>query len=573
MTLAEVLDPDLQAGAEPGQLRLHISPFNPALLSAVIPPAILPVASNISYHTLQTFPDRNFGYVDLPTMDAKKVKKRLHGSILKGTKVKVEEARNPRAHIGADGAMLQEDGSSNIASEARERRSSKRRRKDDKETIPGVDIPGGRKIQRGWTTPASAQSSKAKAPKEKKQRTPKSTYTTKAECLFRTNVPLPTEPESSKKDAKRAKRSSSRGTVIHEFSGTTKHPAFLRDQGGRKDSRLVSSYDENKGWLDEQGNVIEAIPKTRNRSKSTQTAIGADHVADAASSETDHMVDAPPAQSQRRKKEREYENPQESEEDDNHSQNDIGTASSKASESQDAPETSSSASSSASSQGNNQATKQQGRESSDRSKKQRKNPSNAPTRGLSITIPSSVPSSSKTKEPHPLETIFKRPLGKDAASTAPGGSDGSGNAFNFFDSDEGDDDLHTSPGVPQTPFTQRDFQNRALRSAAPTPDTAAPGKTFPRFSNGLQDQEGDSEEDSDEEGIKSVSDQQNGNMKSTMTRKAETKPIEEAAGKKGFEELFWEKRGESNRTWKRRRREAGKERRKRENQRLEGQAE
>ena len=73
--------------------RLYISPFTPELLPIVLAPSVLPTASNISFHSLQTFPERNYGFVDLPAMEATKVKKKLHGSILKGSKVKVEEAR------------------------------------------------------------------------------------------------------------------------------------------------------------------------------------------------------------------------------------------------------------------------------------------------------------------------------------------------------------------------------------------------------------------------------------------------------------------------------------------------
>lgn len=60
--------------------RLHISPFDPNLLPLIIPAVITEQASNISFHALQTFPERNYGYVDLPVMDAEKIKKtqRLH---------------------------------------------------------------------------------------------------------------------------------------------------------------------------------------------------------------------------------------------------------------------------------------------------------------------------------------------------------------------------------------------------------------------------------------------------------------------------------------------------------------
>src|SRR5271170_3536799 len=76
--------------------RLHITPLNPTLLPSILPPAVLTAARNISYHSLQTFPEKEFGFVDLPSMEARKIKKKLNGSILKGTKVKIEEARSSK---------------------------------------------------------------------------------------------------------------------------------------------------------------------------------------------------------------------------------------------------------------------------------------------------------------------------------------------------------------------------------------------------------------------------------------------------------------------------------------------
>lgn len=59
--------------------RLHITPFSPALLNTFLPSSILPNARNISYHNIQIFPEKGYGYVELPTMDAEKTKKKLNG--------------------------------------------------------------------------------------------------------------------------------------------------------------------------------------------------------------------------------------------------------------------------------------------------------------------------------------------------------------------------------------------------------------------------------------------------------------------------------------------------------------
>ena len=58
-------------------VRLHITPFTPALLKVYITPSVLPVAKNISYHTVETFPEKGFGFVELPAMEAQKLKKKL----------------------------------------------------------------------------------------------------------------------------------------------------------------------------------------------------------------------------------------------------------------------------------------------------------------------------------------------------------------------------------------------------------------------------------------------------------------------------------------------------------------
>src|SRR5712664_3144660 len=79
--------------------RLHITPFNPTLLNAILPPSILPNARNISYHTIETLPEKAYGYVELPKMDADKIKKKLNGSILKGIKVRIEAAKPKKEFV------------------------------------------------------------------------------------------------------------------------------------------------------------------------------------------------------------------------------------------------------------------------------------------------------------------------------------------------------------------------------------------------------------------------------------------------------------------------------------------
>lgn len=73
--------------------RLHITPFNPSILDRFVPDAVKPVATNISFHAVETFPERGFGYVELPSSEAQKLKNKLNGTMLKGTKIKIEEAK------------------------------------------------------------------------------------------------------------------------------------------------------------------------------------------------------------------------------------------------------------------------------------------------------------------------------------------------------------------------------------------------------------------------------------------------------------------------------------------------
>jgi hypothetical protein len=119
--------------------RLHITPLNPDLLKTIIPASILPNACHISYHTIQTFPEKSYGYVELPVMDAEKIKKKLNGSILKGTKVKIDKARPQKE------AVLEEA----VAEPDRPKKEKKKKRKRDE--LSGVEI-GERRVKRGWTT-------------------------------------------------------------------------------------------------------------------------------------------------------------------------------------------------------------------------------------------------------------------------------------------------------------------------------------------------------------------------------------------------------------------------------------
>src|ERR1700761_4372335 len=129
---------------EEDRVRLHITPFNPEVVDKIIAPSIRPLASNISFHSLQTFPERGFGYVELPVMEAQKLKKKLNGSTLRGTKVRIEDAKPEKKRRG--------EGDEEAEREQKARKTSKKEKKKREDgVIPGHELEEGRHVKRGWT--------------------------------------------------------------------------------------------------------------------------------------------------------------------------------------------------------------------------------------------------------------------------------------------------------------------------------------------------------------------------------------------------------------------------------------
>ena len=251
-----------------GLKRLHISPLTPELLPLVIPQATLPLASSISYHTIQSSPERNYGYVTLPTMEADKIQKKLNGSILKGSKMRVGEARSEKGKRKLEDTDAEEGDSPTPKKVRKDKKKSKR----EDGVLPGVELPNERKVKRAWTEPDEPPKSKKKSQgskekKEKKQKAKPSSFTDKPELLFKTSVPPNAAPlpDEKKKSKKRKKGESKKDVVVHEFSNTTKQPAFLRDSNA-VNGKPTSEFVDGEGWLDEAGNRLEKEPH-RTRSK------------------------------------------------------------------------------------------------------------------------------------------------------------------------------------------------------------------------------------------------------------------------------------------------------------------
>ena len=558
------------------RVRLHITPFDAGLLPLVIAPADLPTASNVSYHTLQAFSEKRYGYVELPRMTAEKVRKKIHGSILKGSKMRVEEARveTDSPGVGAADDDTRPDGSL-------ERRS--KRQKREKDVVPGVELPMGRKVERGWT--GDPKSAAKKGSEEKKRRVKTSSNGKGPELLFKLKLPpnvgtaeqAPTakddETSPTTKDKKCANK---REVVVHEFSKTTKYASFLRDSKVSKDSRVVSQYIEDKGWVDEHGETVETIQRTRRTTEMlpveppSPRALARQRVLERIRGSSGSNVVS--------------ERPNADEEQQNTSSVDetssSGTASSSSEDDDDdddeeaLPKTGAMSSSSVVKPESKETvvvseTKPSGVHAAPKAMRPRGLSSTGVSSGLIITIPANqMPEVERSV--HPLESLFKRPAGKPVAPTS--APNESSNTFSFFEADP-----DPGPPMPQTPFTIRDYHDRGQRSAAPTPDTAAPGRRFSfpwRRGGSAEGNEGDEDKDDDDDADMDERALESSQPESSQTTPSLLAPPDRAENgtstEKGFEETFWEKRGETNRAWKMRRRVTGKERKQMENKRLVG---
>ena len=444
-----------------------------------------------------------------------------------------------------EGGESEEPGLNTSETRSKRHKTSKIR---EEGVIPGHELHD-RKVKRGWTEPASSEAKPSKPRKDKadKKSKPKaSSLTGDAECLFKTMLPPNKTPSDNARTKKRKRGESSRQVIVHEFTNTTKHANFLRDDSDTTSKKRASAYVDGKGWVDEDGNVVEEGPKGRHtKSKRDDDP------------QTERPIKTPSRRSSR------LDPPPES----------ITTRKTRSAKPEPAvldDETSSSGTSSSSGSDNDDTVLENApsppKESRGRSGKQKgKDTGTAINKvdgvevgsveRLSITRSSASPppaqnlgptSTPSTSEIHPLEALFKKP--NNAASRTPRKPALEvSTSFNFLDPDA---DENGSQGllIPQTPYTQQDIRQRRQRSAAPTPDTAAPGKTFGGFWEGNSDISADDEDMEVEGAPKAEADEDS-------AQKKKDQPQSE------FQKRFWEKRGETNREGKRKRREATKEKR------------
>ncbi|OBT44602.1 hypothetical protein VE00_05809 [Pseudogymnoascus sp. WSF 3629] len=522
-----------EAGVDEGYSRLHITPFNASLMAAIVPPSLAPKARNISFHTLQAFPEKEYGFVDLPTEEAVKIKRKLKGALLRGKKIAIEEARGEKAWGEAiDGG----EGAEEEGKKKKEKSSKKRKRHE--EPMKGAEVLD-RQIKRGWTDPKAtkkaAKENRMKEGKDKKKEREKSKYTTEAECLFRTTLPptiaaaLPAKGiEGVVVDKERRKRKAGKDVTLHEFAKTEKFATFLRQKSTRGNAKVAVEFVEGKGWVDENGEVVEGEPKKSNHNDDVLKKIA-----------KDNKVRLPPAEPVEKS---------ESEDDADTSMQDavaeVSDTSSSGSSSEDEeddvsePESENEAEAQSSNSPDQPVTSAA--------------PSIPPSHGLTISIP--PPPGLKPKETasiHPLKELYGRRDPGANPSEAPAAS-----SFTFFgdgnNSDVDEDDEVDDFVAPMTPFTTQEFSSRGQRSAAPTPDTAHPMRKH--FSWPAEE-----EEEGDFNTADSPTRKAGGSGEVDPNAKEETDPNQD------FQKWFYEHRGETNRAWKKRQKEVKKEVRQREN--------
>ena len=501
-------------------------------------------------------------------MEAKKLKDKLHGSILKGSKMKVEQARPNKKQRLTDDVDEKE---AEAEADRKAKRAAKKQKREEG-VLPGFALPEERKVRRGWTEPVATmkvkkpeKKSEGKAGKKSKiSKIQTSSFSNDSECLFRTRLPPNaafTEHSSAAKEKKPKRRKeapSEREIIVHEFKNTTKQPSFLRDNQGFNGQKSVSEYVDGKGWLNEDGELVEP-PRSSERISRRARTVKADE-ADPSTENTKlnskifakEIKPAPDAKVVNAD-DTSTSGSSSSSEDEQDEGSAIGVLKADSSSGAVNVLTDTSTRSRYDDQKDDAADGSAGTSSSGSS-------SSSSGSGSEANVPALTSSSTKTPtEIHPLEALFKRP--KSSASETPRKPQLEvKTTFSFFGPDDNTTDA-TQRLMPQTPFTQKDLHFRSLRSAAPTPDTAAPNKLgFGNLWGRDEDAESNEDEDLNGDEMATKNKELSFEKSSSTELNSEGKPPES-----DFAKWFWEHRGETNRAWKKRLREAKKGQRQKEN--------
>jgi hypothetical protein len=316
--------------------------------------------------------------------------------------------------------------------------------------------------------------------------------------------------------------------VVEEFA-KKKHMIISAES----DVKAAAEYVEGKGWVDENGDIIEAEPPSVKRQRAKDRAL-------------QQAEESRRAEEERRQAEAmdvDVEEPAESVAQD-------------ASDSEDAADDVDSAS--APSDDDDSEDEEMADDALVTKDNEAGNETSAPAGDLTTPVPEA------SREVHPLEALYKRAPNNAAEDGSKHSLAPINTSFSFFnpeDGDEEEDELVSAPThLPQTPHTKQDLEWRALRSAAPTPDTAGLGKRFRFAMDGAErDEDEDSDDDIDDEMLDHTTGAVSG---ARSTADGEAKEESE------FRKWFYEHRGENNRAWKKKRKEAKKQQRQRENRRL-----
>lgn len=577
------------AADDSSTVRLHITPLKPELLKVYLAPSVLPLARNVSYHTVETFPEKGFGYVELPEQEAQKIRKKLNGTTLKGSKVRIEMAK-PEKRKAREEADAEEKPAKRSKKDKKEKKEKKEKEGEKRVRSPGVfdgvELPADRKVKRGWTEPTTRSSKDKKDKKDKKSKDGKyppkpSKYTKEPELLFKAKLEPVAATEHSRKEKKKDKKekkerkTKTKEVIVHEFEKNVKTPSFLKQAKVSTEKKPPVDYIDGVGWVDEDGAVVEPETKKAAHSRVLQLVDGQPlKEPPPTDSQGRPIVKKPAAAPTQKEKKKRAPPPPESDSSELDDDSSVVSSSSEDEDSDsDAADTDDESESESDAAGENEKAV---------------SASPAVTKSASRPTPLTTTSTSTTepkdgsKDVHPLEALFKR--APPPTLTTPTKPPPINTSFSFFDNEA------TSPPAPSTehestepvtPFTQRDLEWRGLRSAAPTPDTAAIGRRFSfDWRKGSQEVDHDDGEELSDGGVEETSKNTRANAGAPEVDGGDEevgKVGEDVDGEEGegegeseFRKWFWEKRGDINRAWKKRRREALKAKRVVENRKVGG---
>ena len=537
----ETTDADLES-----LTRLHISPFTPELYQTLISRNSQESARGISFHQIRTFPESAYGYINLPEKEAQKLK-RLNGAVLKGKKLHIANARAEKWR-----SVEEMDTDSRDSCRRSSTKRSKAKISYGDNIITGFELPKDRHVKRGWA--ATATRKRTNTGKSKDDAT-KSEDVGKSEILFRASFPpnkLPIKSKSKDLDQKHKKL---RAKVVVGKSNDHKR---LQSKKSISDKGTVSQYIDGHGWVNEDGELVETHVTKKKKIKGSSLSPSQDHI-----SKGEGVVN-------------DAKEPSASPEDfvaliDETVSLQVSNLSAEDGANEETPMHILIPS--------NNENKSVGRRSSlanknsDKNQRQRQVSFALCEEDLTAQVHTigEEPTIDTEEDVHPLERIFKPSKSTDKGpKLAPIRT-----SFSFFEDNNVDNKQGHEP--PQTPFTIQDRHLRRIRSPAPTPDTAAINRkaSWP-WAKGVAEAdvnvkaEEETAKNDDEHDDEIENEEAQAQASDSLGRETE-RVVGQAKKDKtesDFAKWFWENRGENNRAWRRRRREAMKIERQRQNKRL-----